>query len=209
MRSRSRVLPILSPFTALIRSPRWKPSRCAGVPTRHVEDDDALRRHRAQFVRQRRREIARPWRPGTATAWRSPSRRAACPARSARRSAAGYFLAATHDLHLRLAAERLGGEAVVESVGIIDRLTCRCRQSGRRCAARLSLPDCSPRRTRPARRPVASAPMLSAISGVTACSFAPSQGRLHAAAAAERGRDHDAHHIHRDGEADADRAAGA
>ena len=52
-------------------------------------------------------------------------------------------------------------------------------------------------------------PRLSAISGVTSCSLAPSQGRLHRSAAAFRRGDHHPHHIRRDGEADALRSARA
>ena len=52
-------------------------------------------------------------------------------------------------------------------------------------------------------------PRLSAISGVTSCSLAPSHGPLDRGAAASGGSDHDAHHVRRDRKADALRAARA
>ena len=86
--------------------------------------------------------------------------------------------AATDDAEPRAAAHRLGSEAVVEGVGILDRLSIdgddqvagfepRARRRARRCRRfAISAPE-----GRLSPRP-------SAISGVTACSRAPSQGRF-------------------------------
>ena len=93
------------------------------------------------------------------------------------------------DAELGLAAERLGGEAVVERIRIVDRLAVDAddQVAGLEAGARRRAPVRDARDQR-AGRPLE--PELSAISAVTACSSAPSQGRLHRAAAALGGGDH-------------------
>ena len=91
---------------------------------------------------------------------------------------------------LRAAAERLGREAVVEGVGVVDRLAVdRDDQSPVFSPARAAgLFRATLATSAPAGR---FRPRLSAISGVTACSLAPSHGRFTALPPLLRGSDDD------------------
>ena len=105
-------------------SPRWKPSCCAQRAVGDVDDDHALGRCiEPQFVGQRRRQIGHLGAEERRARTGSRSRRAASPARSRSATATLISLAAAHARRAaRCAAERLGGEAIVEGIRIVDRL---------------------------------------------------------------------------------------
>ena len=103
-------------------SPFRKPTDCASEPSATADNDDALGlRIEAQLVGERRRQIgdrgAKEWRPGLdldllETAYRAAPFRAPTPTVMSGPAASA---------DLRRTAERLGAEAVIEGVRIVDR----------------------------------------------------------------------------------------
>ena len=158
-------------------SPRWKPRFCASEPSATssttTPSADGIE---PQFVGERRREI------GDLDAHERRARAdhdllARRLRRGLRARSSTSLLAAAQHAELRGAAERLGGEAVVERIRIVDRLAVdrHDQVAGLQARARRRALW---RDARDQRAGGPLSPMLSAMSGVTACSLAPSHGRF-------------------------------
>ena len=121
MRSRSADLSIFWLLTETITiSPFWKPSRLRRRAVGDADDHDAVALQvEPQLIGQRRRQVSH----GGAEE-RRPRADLDLLARHVRRDLQSYrddqLFALAEEADLRRAAERLGGETIIEGIGIID-----------------------------------------------------------------------------------------